>query len=61
MLMHGVTLGSTGERALALNVRHPTIMSGVYIGTHSMILGPVTISHCNVVAAGCVALRSVLP
>ncbi|MGP1921891.1 MAG: serine O-acetyltransferase [Candidatus Hodgkinia cicadicola] len=60
-LMHGVTLGSTGERALAHSVRHPTLMSGVFIGAHSMILGAITISHCNIIAAGSVALRSVLP
>ncbi|MGP1923161.1 MAG: serine O-acetyltransferase [Candidatus Hodgkinia cicadicola] len=60
-LMHGVTLGSTGERAYARSVRHPTLMSGVYVGTHSMVLGAITISHCNVIAAGSVALRSVLP
>ncbi|MGP1918333.1 MAG: serine O-acetyltransferase [Candidatus Hodgkinia cicadicola] len=60
-LLHGVTLGSTGERANALNVRHPTVMSGVFIGAHSMVLGSITIGHCNVVAAGSVVLRSVLP
>ncbi|MFP3018993.1 MAG: serine O-acetyltransferase [Candidatus Hodgkinia cicadicola] len=60
-LMHGVTLGSTGESVNAITVRHPTIMSGVYIGAHSMVLGSVTIGHCNVIAAGSVALRSVLP
>ncbi|MGP1916623.1 MAG: hypothetical protein ACTS6G_04380 [Candidatus Hodgkinia cicadicola] len=61
MLMHGVVLGSAGERALAHNVRHPTLMSGVYIGARSMILEAITISQCNIVAASGGALRSVLP
>ncbi|MGP1916989.1 MAG: hypothetical protein ACTS6G_06470 [Candidatus Hodgkinia cicadicola] len=58
--MHGVTLGSTGERAKAHSVRRSTLMSGAYIGVHSMILGSITISHCNVIANDGTALRSVL-
>ncbi|MGP1911705.1 MAG: serine O-acetyltransferase [Candidatus Hodgkinia cicadicola] len=61
MLMHGVTLGSIGERALTFNVRHPTVLSGVFIGTHGTILGAITIGHCNIVAAGSVVLKNVLP
>ncbi|MGP1922663.1 MAG: hypothetical protein ACTS5F_01130 [Candidatus Hodgkinia cicadicola] len=61
--MHGVTLGSAGERAKAHrahSVRRSTLMSGAYIGVHSMTLGSITISHCNVIANDGTALRSVL-
>ncbi|MGP1925591.1 MAG: hypothetical protein ACTS6A_02610 [Candidatus Hodgkinia cicadicola] len=33
-LMHGVTLGSAGERAEARDVRHPTVNVSCTVGIH---------------------------
>lgn len=56
-LYHGVTLGATGnERTWK---RHPTLESGVIVGSGARILGPVTIGRNARVGAGSVVLKDV--
>jgi len=40
VMFHNVTLGGTGKHA---GKRHPTIGDNVYIGTGSVLLGPITV------------------
>lgn len=61
MLMHGVTLGSTGEGMVSKSVRHPIVGGGVYMGAQSSVLGGTIIGHCVTIAASSVVLRNVLP
>ncbi len=58
MIYQGVTLGGTGKD---IGKRHPTIESGVMIGSGAKVLGPITIGHNAKVAAGAVVVRDVEP
>jgi len=55
-LLHGVTLGGTGNEN---GDRHPKIRAGVMIGAGAKILGNIEIGHCARVAAGSVVLKPV--
>lgn len=63
-IFHGVTLGY-GERLHSDGTRsgggNPVIEDDVWIGPHSMILGPVTVGRGSRVGAGAVLLQSVPP
>ena len=58
MIYQGVTLGGTGKD---LGKRHPTIESGVMIGSGAKVLGPITIGRNSKVAAGAVVVKDVEP
>ena len=55
-LLHGVTLGGTGNEN---GDRHPKIGKGVMIGAGAKILGNIEIGHCARIAAGSVVLKPV--
>jgi serine O-acetyltransferase len=55
-LLHGVTLGGTGNEN---GDRHPKIGKGVMIGAGAKILGNIAIGHCARVAAGSVVIKPV--
>src|SRR5580692_4857825 len=55
-LLHGVTLGGTGNEN---GDRHPKIGRGVMIGAGAKILGNIAIGHCARIAAGSVVLKPV--
>jgi serine O-acetyltransferase len=55
-LLHGVTLGGTGNEK---GDRHPKIRQGVMIGAGAKILGNIEIGHCARVAAGSVVIKPV--
>lgn len=42
VMFHNVTLGGTGKHH---NKRHPTLKDNVYVGTNSVLLGPITIGN----------------
>lgn len=56
MIYQGVTLGGTGKD---VGKRHPTIESGVMIGSGVKVLGPITIGRNAKVAAGAVVVKDV--
>ncbi len=56
MIYQGVTLGGTGKD---VGKRHPTIESGVMIGSGAKVLGPITIGRNAKVAAGAVVVKDV--
>ena len=58
MIYQGVTLGGTGKD---IGKRHPTIESGVMIGSGAKVLGPITIGKNSKVAAGAVVVKDVEP
>ena len=58
LLYQGVTLGGTGKD---VGKRHPTIESGVMIGSGAKVLGPITIGRNAKVAAGAVVVKDVEP
>ena len=58
MIYQGVTLGGTGKD---VGKRHPTIESGVMIGSGAKVLGPITIGRNAKVAAGAVVVKDVEP
>lgn len=58
MIYQGVTLGGTGKD---IGKRHPTIESGVMIGSGAKVLGPITIGKNAKVAAGAVVVKDVDP
>ena len=58
MIYQGVTLGGTGKD---IGKRHPTIESGVMIGSGAKVLGPITVGKNSKVAAGAVVVRDVEP
>ncbi|MDE5605282.1 MAG: serine O-acetyltransferase [Eubacterium sp.] len=58
MIYQGVTLGGTGKD---IGKRHPTIESGVMIGSGAKVLGPITVGKNAKVAAGAVVVRDVEP
>jgi len=57
-LLHGVTLGGTGNEK---GDRHPKIGRGVMMGSGAKILGNITIGDCVRIAAGSVVLNNVPP
>jgi serine O-acetyltransferase len=57
-LLHGVTLGGTGNEK---GDRHPKIGRGVMIGAGAKILGNIKVGDCARVAAGSVVLKDVPP
>lgn len=58
MIYQGVTLGGTGKD---IGKRHPTIESGVMIGSGAKVLGPITVGRNAKVAAGAVVVKDVDP
>lgn len=58
-LFQGVTLGATGNEKTWK--RHPTLESGVFVGSGARILGPVTVGKNARIGAGSVVLRDVPP
>ena len=56
-LLHGVTLGGTGNER---DDRHPKIGRGVMIGAGAKILGNIKVGDCARIAAGSVVLQDVL-
>lgn len=58
IIYQGVTLGGTGKD---VGKRHPTIESGVMIGSGAKVLGPITIGRNAKVAAGAVVVKDVEP
>lgn len=55
-IFHGVTLGGTGKE---VGKRHPTIKSGVIIGSGAKILGNITIGKNSKVGANAVVVKDV--
>ena len=58
MIYQGVTLGGTGKD---VGKRHPTIESGVMIGSGAKVLVPITVGRNAKVAAGAVVIKDVEP
>ncbi len=58
MIYQGVTLGGTGKDT---GKRHPTLESGVMVGSGAKVLGPITIGRNAKVAAGAVVVKDVDP
>lgn len=58
MIYQGVTLGGTGKDT---GKRHPTLESGVMVGSGAKVLGPITIGRNSKVAAGAVVVKDVEP
>jgi len=58
ILYQGVTLGGTGKDT---GKRHPTIGSGVMVGSGAKVLGPITVGDNTKIAAGSVVLRNIPP
>ena len=57
-IYQGVTLGGTGKET---GKRHPTIGSGVTIGSGAKVLGPITIGDNVKIGAGSIVLKDVPP
>lgn len=54
VILHGVTIGGrSGYKAL------PVVKDNVWIGAHSIILGPITIGENSVIGAGSVVIKDV--
>lgn len=53
-LMHNVTIGSNGKGV-------PVIGNGVEIGTHSVIIGPITLGDGCIIGAGVVIVKNIPP
>ena len=58
LIYQGVTLGGTGKDT---GKRHPTIGSGVMIGSGAKVLGPIKVGENTKIAAGSVVLRDIPP
>ena len=56
MFYHGVTLGG---RSLNKGKRHPTIEDGVFVGSNSSLVAPITLGQNSTVGAGSVVTASV--
>jgi serine O-acetyltransferase len=56
LMYQGVVLGGT---SLTRGKRHPTIGSGVVLGTQALVLGPITVADGARVGAGAVVLHDV--
>ena len=59
LLFQGVTLGATGNETTWK--RHPTLESGVFVGSGARILGPIVVGRDTRVGAGAVVLEDVPP
>jgi serine O-acetyltransferase len=57
-LYQGVTLGGTGHER---GKRHPTLRTGVFVGSNAQVLGNICIGEHSRVGAGSVVLRDVPP
>lgn len=57
-LFHGVTLGATGNEKT--KKRHPTILSGAFIGSGAKVLGDIIIGENAKIGANAVVLENVL-
>lgn len=55
MLYHGVTLG--GRTQDATGKRHPTLASGVVVGSGAKVLGPITVGSNTVIGANAVVTK----
>ena len=55
-LYHGVTLGGVSTHK---GKRHPTIESGVVIGTGAKILGAITVGECSRIGANAVVVKDI--
>lgn len=60
-MYHGVTLGGVDPASGVGGKRHPTIATGVIIGSGAQILGPITIGTNARVGANAVVTRDVMP
>jgi len=59
VLFHNVSLGGTGKHQ---GKRHPTVGDNVYIGTNSVLLGPITVgSNARIGANSFIIMRDVPP
>ncbi|MCL2106400.1 MAG: serine O-acetyltransferase [Oscillospiraceae bacterium] len=58
IIYQGVTLGGTGKD---IGKRHPTIGSGVMIGSGAKLLGPFKVGDNSKIAAGALVLREIPP
>lgn len=58
MLYQGVVLGGTSWKK---GKRHPTLEDKVVVGTHAVILGPITIGHDSKIGSGSVVIHGVPP
>ncbi|OEC88243.1 MULTISPECIES: serine O-acetyltransferase [Methanobacterium] len=58
LIYQGVVLGGT---SLERKKRHPTIGSGVVIGSGAKIIGDISIGNCSKIGAGSVVLKSAPP
>lgn len=58
LIYQGVTLGGTGKD---VGKRHPTVESGVMIGSGAKVLGPITIGKNAKIASGAVVVNDVEP
>ena len=58
LIYQGVVLGGT---SLERKKRHPTVGSGVVIGSGAKIIGDITIGDCSKIGAGSVVLKSAPP
>ena len=58
LLYQGVTLGGTGKET---GKRHPTIGSGVLVGSGAKVLGPFRVGDNSRVAANSVVLQEIPP
>ncbi len=56
VLMHGVTLGSTGKQA---GDRHPKLADGVFVGAGAHVLGNISVSPKAKIGAGAVVVKPV--
>jgi serine O-acetyltransferase len=57
-LYQGVTLGGTGHEK---GKRHPTLRTGVFVGSNAQVLGNICVGEHSRVGAGSVVLRDVPP
>ncbi len=56
LIFHAVTLGGTGKHT---GKRHPTVGSGVVIGAHVCVLGPIVIGNNVKIGAGAIVLKDI--
>lgn len=56
-IFHGVTLGCTGKEKA--KKRHPTILSGAFIGSGAKVLGNITVGKNAKIGANAVVLKDV--
>lgn len=56
VIMQNVTLGGTGKHA---GDRHPKVGNHVFIGTHAIVLGNITLGDHSKIGAGSVVLKDI--